>query len=281
MAAFLRYALALLAAGVAFCLAPVAAATGAGPIVPNCRHDPDPLSIAAKYAAAVCGNVALREQAKQVKARGDALARRLPAAWRKAFAAHQAALPGAVYNCPPDDARKAADCLGEIMRQRLIDIDDLAASLSGELPDCRPSDVAVRETDFGDAGMAQGTSVYVLDYKGSSSCRIRGYPRITVYDGDGKRQFSYAVYTGVDMYVGFDGPPLPVTLSPRSPGAWFALSSSSGCDTPAGGRPGYKVDVALPLSAEVLKTFALQSTTCRRVSVTPIGAMSMMKAAIH
>jgi hypothetical protein len=129
-------------------------------------------------------------------------------------------------SCPAAQPKRAA-CMAQGLKQRQQDIADLAANFNAVLPACQPADVQRRETEVGDAGMSQDTVAYAIDYRGSSSCRLMGYPAIAVHDAGGARQYTYATYAGSGSYVRFSGPPLPVTLSAKNPSAWFSLSSSS------------------------------------------------------
>jgi hypothetical protein len=278
-----RLALIALAATGLFASVASAAAQDGEALVPDCRASvatPSGLSSSsANYTSVICGDEALLGQARRIKAAGDALLTRLLEVWRPPFSALQEAFPKVAYACPRETPKLTA-CIALAMEQRLRDIADLAANFDADLSDCKPSDLQIEDTDLGDAGMSKSTTAYVIDYKGNLSCRLRGYPTIAVTDSNGVRQWTYAAYAGEGSYVKFAGPPLPVTLSAKNPQAWFSLSSSSGCDAPSG-KPGYSVDVAPPISTSVLKTIKLEYATCPTITVTPIGMISSMRAALN
>lgn len=176
-------------------------------------------------------------------------------------------------------------CLMDVYEVRLRDLEGpkgaplKPVTVASKIGTCSPSDISILETGKGDAGMSKASSAYLIRYTGKGRCVLRGYPAITVHDSSGAVQIAYAVYAGQGAYVRFPGPPRSVTLSAKS-SAWFSLSSSSGCDAP-NGKPGFDVDVSLPLSTAPLKRIRLPSATCGAVTVTAIGPTSAMDAALN
>lgn len=230
------------------------------------------------YADTICADPEMLARVKRIQEEGDALAAKLPAYWRPAFEAQQKAFPRTASSCPPPPGLAA--CLGAAVVQRVDDIATLDATLAAPPPDCKPAEIEVRDTDISDAGMSKGTAAYLFRYRGTQACVIRGYPAIKVEDAAGAPIWTAAAYGGSAAYVDFPGPPLPVTLTARSPSAFFTLSTSVGCDAPDG-KAGLLVSVALPLSQMTLRTLSFEGATCRQVTVTPVGPLSMMRAAVR
>jgi uncharacterized protein len=144
---------------------------------------------------------------------------------------------------------------------------------------CASSDLSIIDTDKGDAGMSKATRAFLIRYTGRGSCVLRGYPSLTVYDSSGAVRIGYPNYSTAGYYVRFPGQPKTVTLSAQSRDAWFSFSTSSGCDAHTG-KSDINVDVSLPFSSKPIRRISLQYVTCQQVTVTPIGAITTMDAAL-
>ncbi|MCD7061284.1 DUF4232 domain-containing protein [Pelagibacterium xiamenense] len=249
------------------------------PLVPDCSSTNSNATDHPSYAQLICANPDWIETVREIHSKGDALTVELPDAWQSAFTAHQQAFPQFVSTCPTESEARTR-CIETTLAQRLTDIADLAAHYDADTPACTSAELTVADSGLGDAGMSKSTQAYLFTYTGASSCRLLGYPAITVTDSNGALQWTVPVYSGTGNYFEFSGPPLPVTLSAANPQAWFAISASSGCD-PASGAPGFTVAVAPPLSSDAMTSLDLPAATCDAVTVSPIGMRSMLEASIY
>jgi len=247
-------------------------------IVPVCGTAGGAGPASRPYAAAVCADPALERQARRIDALAAALAAGLPSDRRPALEDQQRRFPETAYGCPEPPG--AAGCVAGLLAQRERDLRDLRNSLDGTLPACRPADLRLRETGLGDYGMSHAVAAYRLDYLGGQACVLQGPPVVAIRDAAGARRDGYVEYEAAQPLPAPAGLPLPVVLSAGNPSAWFALSSSSGCDAPAG-RPGYEVEISVPPAGTALGTIRLEHATCPRIGVSPLAAMSMLRAAVH
>ncbi|WP_309083994.1 DUF4232 domain-containing protein [Chelativorans sp.] len=250
-------------------------------IVPDCSAPADVpnnnLSVAA-YNKTVCANRELLGKVRQIDGIARQLSSSLPTRWKAAFDAQQSAFAGTPNMCNPDEGPGLERCLAEAIEQRLEDVRNLAAHLEKPLPPCKSSELIIKDSDMGDGGMSQALGVYLLEHGGTDACALRGYPAISVLDGKGTEQPTYADYSGGTYFSNLPVPPLPVILSPTSRTAWFAIHTASACDPSSGP---FKVKVALPHSQEWLRTLDFPNATCPQLTVTPIAAMSVLLSSIY
>lgn len=247
-------------------------------IVPRCGDPADPMQTSAMeagFAKVVCGDPHLLDAVRQIEAQSRQLQPRLRPAWRVAFDTQEAAFPQTASQCP-QAKEKLGPCIAQAIAQRLQDVTDFATHLDRRLPDCKPSELSLKRGEVGDGGMSQVLNTYLIAYKGSTACRVRGFPTIQVDNAKGKPQPTAAAYSGRTYFTDLRGAPLPVTLSPKNNTAWFGLHTATACDPPYG----LTVKVALPLSRTWLETLPFPHASCP-VTVTPISMISTLLSSVH
>ncbi|WEX07631.1 lysozyme inhibitor LprI family protein [Chelativorans sp. AA-79] len=249
-------------------------------VAPACdgRADTSDPAPAAQFARSVCGNREMLETARRIDDAARALRPKLPGAWRTAFDAQQAAFPGTPNMCPGDDQAKLDQCIATALKQRLVDIQSLAAFLERPVRDCTPAEISVEDSDIGDGGMSQSIAVYLFTYKGSDACVIRGYPAVSVLDGQGRPQPDFIAYSGGTYFSRTPVPPLPVVLSPESRTAWFAVHTASACDPGVGPL---KARVALPAAQDWIRTIDYPGPICPKLTFTPAAMISTLLSSVY
>lgn len=225
----------------------------------------------------VCGKGDLLRKMRQIEEMGNDLLPRLPAAWKPAFAAQQSGFPGMGSGCM---AGQIEECVSQAIDQRIQDLKDFASYLGKSLPTCQPEDVAIKDSGYGDAGMSQNLTAYLIEYSGTNPCRLHGYPAVVVRDGKGKPQWTAVEYSGSTYFSQIVGPPLPVTLSKDNSTVWFGLHTANACDPLPDGEH-LTVDVALPLSRIRIHTITLDYANCLPITVTPIAMISTVRSLIQ
>lgn len=230
-----------------------------------------------KYAAEVCRDKNLLEASQQIDAIVEKLRPKLTPSWRAALDSAQLAFPTMPYMCPPD--QKLAACIGKAVRERLQDVKNFADNWDKSLPACKPAEVSIKDGRVGDAGMSKQLSTYLIEYNGSSTCQLRGYPTVLVFDDKGKPEPGVVGYTASTFYSNSSAAPLPVTLSPANKIAWFAVQFADACDS-LGTQP-HEAKLALPLSYSWLRTITFPETTCPSISVTPIEPISTLLSSVR
>ncbi|WP_273795125.1 DUF4232 domain-containing protein [Brucella intermedia] len=250
------------------------ASTGKNEIIPDCDNQgpvTNGLLSRAAYAKEICSKPDLLRAAQQIDAIAKELQTKLPQLWQSAFDAQQGAFSSAVLcqNKEPE----LADCVVTVIKQRLQDLRNLEAWLDRASPECTSSDFSIRDSEAGDAAMSHTLNVYLIEYRGSQTCTVRGYPAISVVDSNGTSQPGYAVYSGSTYFFKFALPPLPVTFSKSSRTAWFAIETTGACD------PGFaplEVKISLPSSRNFLRRVIFPNAACPKVVVTPIAMISTL-----
>ncbi|PRD44856.1 hypothetical protein C5748_05630 [Phyllobacterium phragmitis] len=248
-------------------------------VVPDCGTQgsvKDDLLPRAIYAKEICGRADLFQTVRQIDVVAKGLRSKLRRAWQPAFDAQQAAFPNIANMCPPE-APKLTNCIATAVEQRLQDVENLASVLDKPLPECAASDVTIKDSDLGDAGMSQALNVYLIEYSGTQACMIRGYPAISVIDAKGRPQPGYASYSSSSTMSKLAVPPLPVVLSPKSRTAWFAVHTASACDP---GVAPLKVKMALPHSQTWIRTVEFPNAACPSIAVMPVGMISTLLSSI-
>jgi hypothetical protein len=245
--------------------------------VPHCGvwdDAQDSMLPAHQFAEVVCARKDLLATLRQVDTLVKQLRPRLDPLSRIALDAQQAEFAQTPYNCPTGQTALAR-CIAAAVDQRLKDIQDLKADIDESPPDCAPADVSIMDGDVSDAGMSHQFSTYLIRYKGSAACRIRGYPTTFVSDKSGDTRLSTAIQSGNTSFTRLVGAPLPVMLSARNRLAWFGIQTVSACDSSSG----LYVKVALPSSQEWLRTLAFPYANCS-VAVTPVGMLSTLRSSV-
>lgn len=143
-------------------------------------------------------------------------------------------------------------------------------STPGRVPSCKPSEVSIKDSPFGDDGGVI-SNVYYVAYEGKGACSVKGYPTLATYDEAGKPLSTGVTHESGGNYSNVSSTEeTTVILSPNGRRAWFLIEAAGGCDT------GLKVKVALPNSRSWLRTLDYPGGGCTPVDVSPVRPLSAL-----